>query len=139
MFASFVLGVYTKTLLIPSIAVVNLEQVLAQSPKLSNIQQNKEKKLNELLLWIDKINLELEAEKDKAKRDKLAEQYKEITHEKEMVIKQEYNSRLKEVDAEITVLIDKVAKQNGCNAVFSNISMVSGGKDITDEVLKLLK
>jgi Skp family chaperone for outer membrane proteins len=69
----------------------------------------------------------------------LANQYRKLTHEKEMVIKQEYNNRIKEVDAEITALIDKIAKKHNCNAVFANTSMVTGGKDITAEVIEELK
>lgn len=139
MVASFALGVYAKTLLMTSIAVVNLEQVLEQSPKLNAIRQDNENKLNELSLWVDEVNKEIDAETDYDKHVKLANQYRKLTHEKEMVIKQEYNNRIKEVDAEITALIDKIAKKHNCNAVFANTSMVTGGKDITEEVIKELK
>ena len=133
---SFALGIYAKTLLTPAIAVVNLEQVLAQFPKLIAIQEDNERKLSELEQWVKSVNKDLNSEKDKAKRNKLAEQYKKITHEKEIVIRQEYATRLKDIDSEITGIIDKVAKQQGCNAVFVNTSMVSGGKDITRDVIK---
>lgn len=136
---AFACGVYVKSAFTPSIAVVNLELVLEQSPQLSAIRKDNEAKLNELSLWVDEVNKEIDAEKDDVKHQKLAEQYRKLTHEKEMVIKQEYNNRLKEVDAEITSLIDRVAKQHGCNAVFANTSMVTGGKDITDDVIKEFK
>ena len=139
MFISFAVGVYTKTLLTTSIAVVNLEQVLAQSPKLNAIRQDNENKLNELSLWVDEVNKEIDTETDKEKHLRLANQYRKLTSEKENVIKQEYSNRIKEVDAEITALIDKVAKHHGCNAVFANTSMVTGGKDITEDVIKELK
>lgn len=137
--AAFACGVYVKSIFTPSIAVVNLEQVLEQSPKLNAIRKDNEVKLNELTQWIDEVNKEIDAETDAAKHQKLANQYRKLTSEKEKVIKQEYNNRLKEVDAEITALIDKVAKEHGCNVVFANTSMVSGGKDITDDVIKELK
>ena len=136
---AFTCGVYVKSIFTPSIAVVNLEQVLEQSPKLNAIRKDNEVKLNELTQWIDEVNKEIDAETDAAKHQKLANQYRKLTSEKEKVIKQEYNNRLKEVDAEITALIDKVAKEHGCNVVFANTSMVSGGKDITAEVIKELK
>ena len=136
---AFACGVYVKSIFTPSIAVVNLEQVLEQSPKLNAIRKDNEVKLNELTQWIDDVNKEIDAETDAVKHQKLANQYRKLTSEKEKVIKQEYNNRLKEVDAEITALIDKVAKEHGCNVVFANTSMVSGGKDITAEVIKELK
>lgn len=136
---AFTCGVYVKSIFTPSIAVVNLEQVLEQSPKLNAIRKDNEVKLNELTQWIDEVNKEIDAETDAVKHQKLANQYRKLTSEKEKVIKQEYNNRLKEVDAEITALIDRVAKQHGCNFVFANTSMVTGGKDITDDVIKELK
>lgn len=136
---AFTCGVYVKSIFTPSIAVVNLEQVLEQSPKLNAIRKDNEVKLNELTQWIDEVNKEIDAETDAVKHQKLANQYRKLTSEKEKVIKQEYNNRLKEVDAEITALIDKVAKKHGCNVVFANTSMVSGGKDITNDVIKELK
>lgn len=136
---AFTCGVYVKSIFTPSIAVVNLEQVLEQSPKLNAIRKDNEVKLNELTQWIDEVNKEIDAETDAVKHQKLANQYRKLTSEKENVIKQEYSNRIKEVDAEITALIDKVAKQHGCNAVFANTSMVTGGKDITEDVIKELK
>ena len=137
--AAFACGVYVKSIFTPSIAVVNLEQILEQSPKLNAIRKDNEVKLNELTQWIDEVNKEIDAETDTVNHQKLANQYRKLTSEKEKVIKQEYNNRLKEVDAEITALIDKVAKEHGCNVVFANTSMVTGGKDITDDVIKELK
>lgn len=136
---AFACGVYVKSIFTPSIAVVNLEQVLEQSPKLNAIRKDNEAKLNELTQWVDEVNKEIDAETDKEKHLRLANQYRKLTSEKENVIKQEYSNRIKEVDAEITALIDKVAKQHGCNAVFANTSMVTGGKDITEDVIKELK
>ena len=58
--------------------------------------------------------------------------------EKEQIIKYEHQQKLKEINNEITSLINKVAKQQGCKIVLINTSVISGGKDITSDVLKLL-
>lgn len=139
MIISFASGIYIKSSLTPAIGVVNLEQVLEHSAKFSSIKQNNEKKLKELAEWIDEVNKEIDEEKDSAKRLKLANQYRKLTHDKESFIRQEYGKNLQEINEEITSLIDSVAKQNDCNYVFANTSMVSGGKDITSDVIKAIK
>lgn len=139
MLIAFACGMLIKASSIPTIAVVNIEQVLENYPKFTAIKQDNENKLNELAQWIEKINAEIDEEKDLEKRHKLADQYRKLTYEKENFIKQEYGSKLQDINVEMTALIDKVAKQNGCSHVFANTSMVTGGKDITQNVIKELK
>lgn len=137
--AAFVLGMCFKPSAKPSIAVVNVEQVLGNYAKFTALRQINDAKLAELAQWIDGINKEIDEEKDQTKRNKLADQYRKLTQEKERMIRQEYGKYLQEINLEMTALIKKVAKQEGCVFVFSNTSMITGGKDITNAVIKSLK
>ena len=119
-------------------AVVNLKKVLRESPKVLLMNRENDVKLAELSRWLDSVNKEVDSEKDKTKRTKLAEQYHSLAREKEALIKQDYNRKLNDVDQELTALINKVAQEKGCSMVFSATSVVTGGKDITDDVLALL-
>ena len=119
-------------------AVVNLKQVLAQSPKVALMNRENDVKLAELSRWLDDVTKEIDSEKDKTKRTKLAQQYHSLAREKEALIKQDYNRKLQEIDQELTALINKVAKEKGCSMVFSATSVVTGGKDITDDVFASL-
>ena len=136
---AFILGVCLKPSTKPRIAVVNIEEVLQNYAKFSVTRQENEQKLQELVRWIEGINKEIDEEKDQTKRSKLADQYRKLTQEKEKLIQQEYAKKFQEINEEITSLIDNVAKQNDYNYVFANTSMVSGGKDITSDVIKALK
>lgn len=136
---AFACGVYVKSELTPSDAVVNVDLILSQYPKMVAARQQNEIKMNELMQWINNVNQEIAAETDPVKQEKLTDQYRKLAQEKEMLIRQEYSNRVQEVDIELTALIDRVAKQNGCGSVFSSISMVTGGKDITENVLKELR
>ena len=136
---AFLGGIYLNTVYTPKIAVVNIDEVVAKSPMLKEARLENEKKMQELSDWVDKINKDIEAENDQEKHNKLADQYINLTREKEAFIKMEYNKKIREIDETITALIDKVAKENGCNVVLPTTAIVSGGKNITEEVLKVLK
>ena len=135
---AFAGGIYVKSALTSSVAIVNLEYVLSKSKKLSSIREENKQKLENLSKWVSKVNQELKAQTDTTKQNQLVEQYKKLTHEKEQIIKYEHQQKLKEINNEITSLINKVAKQQGCKIVLINTSVISGGKDITSDVLKLL-
>mgnify|MGYP002623980042 CR=1 FL=1 len=124
---------------IPQIAVVNINEVIAKSPLLKELNKENAKRLQELSDWVDQVNQKIEAEKDPEKHNQLADQYINLTKDKEAFIKQEYERRMQDIGEKITVLIDKVAKDNGCYIVLPTTSIISGGKNITDDVLNELR
>ena len=110
--------------------------VLSQSKELIAIRKENDQKLHKLSLWLDEVSKEIEAEKNKQKREKLVHQYQDIAREKENLIKEGYARKLEEIDSKMTTLIERVAHKEGCNIVLTNTSVVTGAKDITDDVLK---
>ena len=136
---AFVIGFGVKSALSPAnIAVVNLKQVVGQSQKLMLIRQENTVQLDELSKWLDGVEKDINAEKDKTKRKKLAEQYKKIATEKRQLIAQDYNKKIQEIDKEITSLIDEVAAKTGCTVILDKNLVIKGGKDITIDVIKKL-
>ena len=135
--AAFLAGFYGRST--SNIAVVNVKMVLDNYPELRIIKRENNVKLNELSAWLDGVTKEVNAEKDKAKREKLAAQYKKLALEKETLIKQDYTKKIQGINETVSALIDEVAKKAGCRVVLANTSVVSGGKNITDEVLKKMK
>ena len=139
---AFVIGFSTHkncTVSTPSnIAVVNVKQVVSQSQKLMLIRKENDKKLKELSKWLDGVEKDIGSEKDKKKREKLASQYKKLAKEKEDLIKQDYNKKIQEIDVEITSLINEVAAKAKCEIILDKNLVVSGGKDITAQVIKQL-
>ena len=132
-------GVYMKDVFTPKMAVINIDEIVTKSTMLKEVREEKQKKMQELSDWVDTINKDIEEEQDPEKHNKLAEQYIKLTKEKEALIIQEYEHKIQDVNNSITALIDKVAKENGCNIVLPISSIITGGKDITYEVLKVLR
>lgn len=96
-FIAFACGICVKASITPTIAVVNLEQVLNSYPKYVAIKHDNENKLTELGKWVEEINKEIDEEKDALKRHKLASQYRKLTYEKETFIRQEYSNKLQDI------------------------------------------
>ena len=120
----------------PKIAVVNINQVVRAYPKLSLVQRENTLKIGELTQWIETAQKQIDAEKDKTKKAALIKQAQAVAQQKKAEIQQEYVQKTAELDNEITEIISKVAKKNGCKIVFAKTSVVSGGVDITDKVLE---
>lgn len=136
---AFVIGFGVKSCsTTTNIAVVNLKQVVGQSQKLMLIRRENDIKLKELSNWLDGVEKDIASEKDKKKRENLAGQYKKLAKEKEDLIKQEYNKKLKEIDTEITTLVEEVADKAGCEVILDQNVVVKGGKNITSDVIKKL-
>lgn len=143
---AFLGGMYVKTIStpetkvdVPQIAVVNINEVITKSPMYIEASKENEKKMKELSDWVDQVNQKIEAEKDPEKHNQLADQYINLTKDKEAFVRQEYERKINDISIAITTLIDKVAKEQGCYIVLPTTSTISGGKDITYEVLKVLR
>jgi len=119
-------------------AVVSVKQVINQSLEVSRIRQDNEKKLNELSSWLDNAKKEIENERNRYKREELTRQYQDTGKQKENIIKQEYKQHLKEIDIKITNTIKQVAKEHHCKMILDKSSVVDGGVDITEFVIKRL-
>ena len=123
----------------PKIAIVNVNKVVRAYPKFSLVQRENALKIGELSQWIDATQKKIDAEKDKAKKAELIKQTQTVVQQKKAAIQQEYNQKTLELDKEITDAITKTAQKNGFQIVFSSKSIVSGGIDITDQVLEKFK
>lgn len=123
----------------PKIAVVNMTAVATQSAELNQLKRSNSERLNELSLWLDRAKQEINAEKKKAKRENLAREYKEIAQKRNAEIKADYDKGMSAIAQNINELIDKTAKKYGCRTVFNRSAVLSGGIDITQEVVSALK
>jgi len=136
---AFILGFGIKACMGGNIAVVNLNRVLAQYPKIATMREENTARLTALSAWAESADKEINAEKNKTKKDELIRKYQEEARVREAAIAQQYNQALQEIDGELTALINSVARKSGCKIVLLHTAVISGGKDITDAVIAKIK
>lgn len=118
------------------IAVVNLTQVVKADPAAVTLRVEQAKAIDELSKWLDKAGAEVKAEKKKVKQAEMAQEYREMAIKKEAAIKQAYQAKLKEIDNRLSGIMNDIAKEKGCSVILDSKSVVQGGINITDDVIK---
>lgn len=121
------------------VAVVDVQKVVASSAQVKNLQAEQNKKGQELAKFIETAKANIQKEKDEKKRKALEEKYNKEFQTKRADIIKNHEAKTKEIDKNITAIIDAKAKANGYNLVLAKGVVLSGGTDITDEIAKQLK
>ncbi len=121
------------------IAVVDVQKVVASSAQVKNLQAEQNKQGQELAKFIDTAKANLQKEKDEKKRKALEEKYNKEFQAKRAAIIKNHETKTKEIDKNITAIIDSKAKASGYNLVLAKGVVLSGGTDITDEIAKQVK
>ena len=115
------------------IAVVDIQKVVSASAQVKALKASQEAKNKELAAFIKK------AQEDVNKKKSLAESYeKQLKTKREANIK-DYTTKLKAADANITAQIGKKATELGYTMVVPKSTVIWGGDDITETVLKGIK
>jgi len=121
------------------VAVIDVPEVLEHSQEVQDLKRSQEKEMTELNTLISKAQNELLNEQDRSKLLQKEAQYrKEISAKKESIDK-EYSSKIAKINDNIRVLISNEAKKSNYNLVLPVGMVISGGDDITDEVVKKMK
>ncbi len=121
------------------IAVVDIQRVVAASSQVKSLKASQEAKNKELTAFIKKAQEDVNKQTDAAKKKSLAESYeKQLATKREANLK-DYTAKLKAADANITSQIGKKATEMGYTMVLPKSSVVWGGEDITETILKVIK
>lgn len=121
------------------IAVVDIQKIVAASSQVKALKASQEAKNKELTAFIKKAQEDVNKQTDAAKKKSLAQSYeKQLVSKREANLK-DYTAKLKAADANITAQIGKKATELGYTMVIPKSSVVFGGDDITDTVLKVIK
>lgn len=121
------------------IAVVDIQKVVSASSQVKSLKASQEAKNKELTAFIKKAQEDVNKQTDAAKKKSLAESYeKQLASKREANLK-DYTAKLKSADANITAQIGKKATELGYTMVLPKSSVVWGGDDITETILKVIK
>ncbi len=121
------------------VAVVDVQKIISSSSQVKALKEEQKKKSQDLAKFVENAKVSLDKEKDEAKKKSLEEKYNKEFQTKRSSIAKNYETKLLEIDKNITNIINANAKTNGYNLVLAKGVVLSGGIDITDEIAKQVK
>ena len=120
-------------------AIVDVQQVVSHSKVVAEFKDAQAEKAKSLQEWVAAHNEEISKLTSDKEKEALAEKYREELAQKQQAYQDEDIAKLQEIDADITKLIAKIAKEAGYKKVFVKGTIISGGTDITEEVIEAMK
>ena len=121
------------------VAVVDVQQVVMNSSKVKKLEQDRNKQeqtlKNQLLNAKKVIEAEQNAEKKKALQDKYNKEISATLNAQNKVVAE----RTQAIEKEMMAFIQKKAIELGYDIVLVKGSVLYGGTDITNEIIKMVK
>lgn len=121
------------------VAVVDVQKVVSQSQQVKALKEEQRQKVQDLTKYVQTAKTSIAAEKDAAKKKSLEQKYTKELASKKASIEKDYAKKLKDIDKNISNVIDAQAKAGNYNLVLSKGVVLSGGDDITSAVAASLK
>ena len=121
------------------VAVIDVPQVLSKSSEIQDLQRAQQKDMEELNILISKAQNELLNEPDKTKLLQKEATYRKEIETKKSSMEKEYNVKLAKINDNIKSIISKEARKSNYNLVLPTGMVISGGDDITANVVKHMK
>ena len=122
-----------------TVAVVDVPQVVTSSAQVQALKKEQQSKAVELVKFIESARKDVASITDSSKKKAAEEKYSKELQTKKEKIELEYASKLKAIDASISKQIETQAKAQGYDVVLSKGVVLYGGKDITSEIVKVVK
>ena len=121
------------------IGVVDVNAVVAQSAQVKNLKKEEEAKRVELDKWLKTVKSDIDKQSTKENKEKLLKKYDAEFVKKQSAHKEAYQKKLTEIDKSISTTINEQAKARGYNIVLTKNSVLYGGDDSTQAIIKVVK
>lgn len=121
------------------VAVVDVPVILEKSPEIQSLKVSQDKKMEELNTLISKAQNEIVNETDRNKAIQMEATYRKEIEAKKRAIDEDYNSNIVKITSKIKSLISNEAKKTNYNLVLPTGMVITGGEDITEDIVKKLK
>lgn len=122
-----------------NIAVVDVQAVVAKSAQVQTLKKEQKTKMSEMEKWLKTAREDVNKQQTKEGKEKLLKKYNSEFAKKQQTIAKEYQSKLRDIDKNITETISNKSKELGYDMVISKSMVISGGNDITAEIQKVVK
>ena len=121
------------------VAVVDVQKVVSSSKQVNALKAEQRTKIEELTKFINTARAEVGKETDPVKRKALEDKYNKELQTKKDAIDKSYAAKLTSIDNSISTQIATKAKADGYDLVLAKSVILYGGKDITNEIAKVVK
>ena len=121
------------------VAVIDITEVMSKSSELQELKRAQDKDMEDLNILVSKAQNELLNEPNKSKFIQKEAEYRKQIETKKKDIDKKYTSRLIKINDNIKNIIAKEAKKSNYNLVLPTGMVISGGEDITENVIKSMK
>lgn len=122
-----------------NIAVIDVQAVVNSSAQVKALREAQAAKVNELNLWLQSAQNEVNAEQDKERQQALLQKYNAEFALKRNEVAQKYQKELKIVSDSISQTVATEAEKKGYQLVIAKNIVVYGGVDITEDIAKIVK
>lgn len=122
-----------------NIAVVDLQKVVDNSAQVKTLKNEHTAKIKELNGIVTKAQEEIAKQTDTKKIVEIQDKYTNQFNNKKAEIDKIYASKLANIETQIQSEIEKKAKADGYDFVFAKSVALYGGKDITNEISRMVK
>ena len=122
-----------------SVAIEDVPAVVNASAQVQALKKEQQLKAQEMIKFIEKARKDVASISDAKKKQAAEEKYnKELIAKKEKM-DTEYSAKLQTLDQSISQQINESAKSAGYDVVLSKSVVLYGGKDITQDIVKIIK
>ena len=119
-----------------NIAPIDREVIGRDSQIFKDLQTKRTANAEELRKLYTKIQTELQQAKTDKKKEQIAKKYENQLREAQLKAQEADKKDFEEADSKIRSIIKEVAADNGCEVTLAKSYVLSGGIDITEEVMK---
>jgi len=122
-----------------TVAVVDIPLVVQKSPQITGLRTERQNKLNDLETFVLNARKDVAAQKTDEAKKALEDKYNKELNERKDAIDADFAKKLASIDNDITSLIRIKAKKLGYDLTLIKGSVIDGGSDITNEIIKELR
>ena len=122
-----------------NVAIVDVPQVVSASKQVQALKKDQQQKAEELVKFIEKARKDVASITDANKKKAAEEKYTKELQTKREKIESDYAAKLRAIDTSISQQIEIEAKAQGYDMVLSKGIVLFGGKDITADIIKVVK
>lgn len=121
------------------VAVVDVQKIVDNSPEISALRVDRRNKIEDLAKFVENARASVARETNEVKKKALEDSYNKELNTRKDAMDRDYAKKLADIDKNITGVINKRAKELNYDLILTKSTVLGGGTDITDEIVKKLK
>lgn len=122
-----------------NVGVVDVQKIVENYDKVNTLKTDRKVKIDSLRSFIENARTQVAKESNETQKKALEDKLNKELNDKKNAIDTEYAKQLEIINKNVTDAINKVAKEKQADVVLAKNSVLFGGDDISNDVLKALK